>query len=70
MPRRKLDGKSGHMVIVVPEVDQQIAKRDPATDEVVSALQSEAGRRKVRREPSRRDYFRDEELTYAFGMHA
>ncbi|HTF70302.1 MAG TPA: hypothetical protein VK638_47260 [Edaphobacter sp.] len=40
--RRKIDGKSGHIVAVVPETDEQRARRD-ASGEVVACLQSQAG---------------------------
>ena len=42
--RRKLDGKSGHVTLVVPEGDQFQARRD-ASGEVIAPLQSQAGRR-------------------------
>jgi len=40
--RRKIDGKSGHIVAVVPETNDQKAKRD-TNGEVTSPLQSQAG---------------------------
>jgi hypothetical protein len=40
--RRKIDGKSGHIEAVVPETDEQRARRD-ASGEVVACLQSQAG---------------------------
>jgi hypothetical protein len=40
--RRKIDGKSGHIVAVVPETDDEKAKRD-GTGVVTSPLQSQAG---------------------------
>jgi len=45
--RRKEDGRSGHIVMVVPETDEHRAKRD-ANGEVVSPLQSQAGARNFR----------------------
>jgi hypothetical protein len=40
--RRKIDGKSGHIVAVVPETNDQKAKRD-SSGSVTSPLQSQAG---------------------------
>ena len=40
--RRKIDGKSGHIVAVVPETNEQKAKRDSG-GMVTSPLQSQAG---------------------------
>ncbi|HVQ38917.1 MAG TPA: hypothetical protein VMS31_15370, partial [Pyrinomonadaceae bacterium] len=40
--RRKLEGRSGHIVVVVPETDDQRAKRNAAGD-VIAPLQSQAG---------------------------
>jgi hypothetical protein len=40
--RRKEDGKSGHIVMVVPETEQHSAKRNSAGD-VIAPLQSQAG---------------------------
>jgi hypothetical protein len=40
--RRKEDGKSGHIVMVVPETAEHTAKRD-STGEVTAPLQSQAG---------------------------
>ena len=40
--RRKIDGKSGHIVAVVPETNNQKAKRD-SSGSVTSPLQSQAG---------------------------
>ena len=40
--RRKIEGKSGHIVAVVPETDQHAAKRN-AAGEVTAPLQSQAG---------------------------
>ncbi|HEY0333022.1 MAG TPA: hypothetical protein VGC74_04825 [Stenotrophomonas sp.] len=45
--RRKEDGRSGHIVMVVPEVDDHRAKRD-ANGDVTSPLQSQAGARNFR----------------------
>ncbi len=41
--RRKNDGLSGHIAVVVPETDEHSAKRD-AAGEVTAPLQSQAGR--------------------------
>ncbi len=45
--RRKLEGRSGHIVAVVPETDDQRAKRN-AAGEVIAPLQSQAGRHNFR----------------------
>lgn len=45
--RRKEEGKSGHIVIVVPEADERRAKRDTA-GEVSMPLQSQAGAKNFR----------------------
>ena len=45
--RRKIDGKSGHIVMVVPETGTDGAKRD-SSGEVVAPLQSQAGARNFR----------------------
>ena len=40
--RRKEDGRSGHMVMVVPEIGDKRARRN-ASGEVIAPLQSQAG---------------------------
>lgn len=45
--RRRNDGLSGHIAMVVPETDEHSAKRD-AAGEVVAPLQSQAGRNNFR----------------------
>ena len=45
--RRKNDGLSGHIAMVVPETNEKTAKRD-ATGEVTAPLQSQAGRNNFR----------------------
>lgn len=45
--RRKNDGLSGHIAVVVPETDEHSAKRDTA-GEVIAPLQSQAGRNNFR----------------------
>jgi hypothetical protein len=40
--RRKEDGRSGHMIMVVPEMDKKRARRN-AAGEVIAPLQSQAG---------------------------
>ena len=45
--RRKNDGLSGHIAVVVPETDDHSAKRD-ANGEVTAPLQSQAGRNNFR----------------------
>ena len=68
--RRKLDGKSGHIVAVVPETSEHSAKRDP-TGEVVAPLQSQAGRINFRYGVGKRDWWKGEEFAdSAFWLHA
>jgi hypothetical protein len=45
--RRRNDGLSGHIAMVVPETDEHSAKRD-AAGEVIAPLQSQAGRNNFR----------------------
>uniref|UniRef100_UPI000D39407E hypothetical protein n=1 Tax=unclassified Variovorax TaxID=663243 RepID=UPI000D39407E len=45
--RRKEDGRSGHIVMVVPETDTDTARRD-ANAQVIAPLQSQAGARNFR----------------------
>jgi hypothetical protein len=45
--RRKLEGKSGHVALVVPEAEEFRARRD-AAGEVIAPLQSQAGARNFR----------------------
>jgi hypothetical protein len=46
--RRKEDGRSGHVTVVVPETDSARARRS-LTGEVTAPLQSQAGARNFRR---------------------
>lgn len=45
--RRKIEGLSGHIVMVVPETDEHTAKRN-AAGEVIAPMQSQAGRTNFR----------------------
>ena len=68
--RRKQDGRSGHIVAVVPETDTERAKRDAAGD-VVAPLQSQAGTSNFRHGTGRRDWWRSEQFAEsAFWLHA
>ncbi|HUG22645.1 hypothetical protein [Piscinibacter sp.] len=68
--RRKHDGRSGHVVAVVPETLTELARRD-AAGEVVSPLQSQAGTSNFRYGTGRRDWWRGEQFAEsAFWVHA
>jgi hypothetical protein len=68
--RRKEDGRSGHVVAVVPETDTERARRDAATGEVVAPLQSQAGARNFRHGTGARDWWRGEQFAEsAFWLH-
>lgn len=54
--RNTVEGRSGHIVMVVPETDTQKAKRSPA-GEVTSPLQSQAGRVNFRYGTSRPNWW-------------
>jgi hypothetical protein len=69
--RRKEDGRSGHVVAVVPETEAESARRDPASGEVVAPLQSQAGVRNFRYGTGARDWWRGEQFAdAAFWVHA
>lgn len=69
--RRKEDGRSGHVVAVVPETDTERARRDAVTGEVVAPLQSQAGARNFRYGTGARDWWRGEQFAEsAFWVHA
>lgn len=68
--RRKVDGRSGHIVAVVPETADDRARRDP-NGEVIAPLQSQAGSRNFRYGTGARDWWKGEEFAdSAFWIHA
>ena len=68
--RRKIDGKSGHIVAVVPETDVETAKRN-ASGEVIAPLQSQAGRVNFRYGTGKLNWWKSEEFAEsAFWIHA
>jgi hypothetical protein len=67
--RRREDGKSGHIVPVVPETNEDQARRD-ATGEVIAPLQSQAGATNFRYGTGRRDWWKGEQFAEsAFWLH-
>jgi len=68
--RRKDEGRSGHIVVVVPETNDERAKRNNAGD-VTMALQSQAGTRNFRYGKGKADWWRGAEFAEsAFWIHA
>jgi len=68
--RRKQDGRSGHMVMVVPETDAQGARRNSAGD-VIAPVQSQAGATNFRRGTGRLNWWTDDRFAEsAFLIHA
>jgi hypothetical protein len=68
--RRTIDGKSGHIVTVVPEVDDDRAKRD-ASGEVTAPLQSQAGARNFRYGTGAANWWKGDQFAdSAFWVHA
>ncbi len=68
--RRKIDGKSGHIVAVVPESDENKAKRDSA-GRVIGPLQSQAGSVNFRYRASTNEWWKGEQFAdSAFWIHA
>lgn len=68
--RRVIDGKSGHIVAVVPEIGENRARRN-ADGEVIAPLQSQAGVTNFRFGTSKVDWWRDEKFAeFAFWLHA
>ncbi|MES1240607.1 MAG: SH3 domain-containing protein [Acidobacteriota bacterium] len=68
--RRVIDGKSGHIVPVVPELGELRARRN-AAGEVIAPLQSQAGAVNFRVGTGTTDWFRDEKFAeFAFWLHA
>jgi hypothetical protein len=67
--RRKVDGKSGHIVAVVPETNNDRARRDSSGD-VIAPLQSQAGARNFRYGTGTIDWWRSEQFAdSAFWLH-
>lgn len=67
--RRLIDGKSGHIVMVVPETEQQRARRN-AAGEVTSPLQSQAGVSNYCYGCGRPDWWRSEQFAeFGFWLH-
>ena len=68
--RRKEEGRSGHIVAVVPETATESAKRD-ATGKVTMPLQSQAGSVNFRYGRSTPDWWTDPKFAeFAFWVHA
>jgi hypothetical protein len=68
--RRKEDGLSGHIVVVVPETDDHRARRN-ATGEVIAALQSQAGVTNFRYGTGKLGWWNDARFAdSAFWLHA
>ena len=68
--RRKLEGKSGHVALVVPEKNQFQARRNTAGD-VIAPLQSQAGARNFRFDPGTTNWWNGEQFAEsAFWVHA
>jgi hypothetical protein len=68
--RRKIEGKSGHIVLVVPETDEDRARRD-SSGEVVAPLQSQAGTKNFRYGTGITNWWKSEQFAdSAFWIHA
>jgi hypothetical protein len=68
--RRKQDGRSGHIVAVVPEGADHKARRD-ASGAVIAPLQSQAGHSNFRYGTSTAGWWRDPKFAeFAFWLHA
>ncbi|HUE78406.1 MAG TPA: hypothetical protein VMN38_02070 [Sphingomicrobium sp.] len=68
--RRRIEGKSGHIVMVVPETATQSARRD-GEGEVVAPLQSQAGATNFQYGFGRPEWWRGEQFVeFAFWLHA
>lgn len=68
--RRKEDGRSGHIVAVVPETEAERAKRDSA-GEVIAPLQSQAGSVNFRYGKGGANWWKGEQFAdSAFWLHA
>jgi hypothetical protein len=68
--RRKQDGKSGHIVMVVPETNEVRARRNSA-GEVTAPLQSQAGAVNFRARPGTLNWWKGEQFAEsAFWIHS
>ena len=68
--RRKEDGRSGHIVAVVPETEKRRAKRN-ANSEVTAPEQSQAGARNFRYTTGKLNWWKGVEFAEsAFWLHA
>jgi len=68
--RRKLEGKSGHVTMVVPEKDSFQARRN-AAGEVIAPLQSQAGARNFQFDAGTSNWWNGEQFAEsAFWLHA
>ena len=68
--RRIIDGKSGHIVAVVPETGDEQARRD-SDGEVIAPLQSQAGVTNFRYGTSKAGWWKDPKFAeFAFWLHA
>jgi len=68
--RRKEDGRSGHVVVAIPETDSLLAKRN-AAGEVVAPLQSQAGASNFRHGTGKLNWWKGEQFAdSAFWLHA
>lgn len=68
--RRREEGRSGHIAMVVPETDEHLARRD-ANGEVIAPLQSQAGTVNFRYGTGKRDWWKGEQFAEsAFWLHA
>jgi hypothetical protein len=68
--RRRADGLSGHLTVVVPETEENRARRD-ASGEVVAPLQSQAGTTNFRYGTGKTGWWLDEDrfAEHAFWLH-
>jgi hypothetical protein len=68
--RRKEDGRSGHMVVVVPEIGDKRARRN-AAGEVIAPLQSQAGSINFRFGTGKLNWWNDDRFAEsAFWIHS
>jgi hypothetical protein len=68
--RRKEDGRSGHIVMVVPETDADTARRNSA-GEVIAPLQSQAGTTNFAYSTGKQNWWNGEQFAEAaFWLHA
>lgn len=68
--RRKEEGKSGHIVMVVPETADETARRD-TTSNVIAPLQSQAGAKNFQRGRGTANWWNGEQFAeFAFWIHA